>query len=83
MHALTADDLSEYEAPPGAIWACAACGRVGTNRAKLGDTSCFLHAVACRTDSLVLGADERSISAVALGVIKSTEITVNLGADAK
>lgn len=71
-------DLSQFDAAPGTIWVCAACGRVGTNRAKLGDTSCFLHAVLCQTESLIVGEDGRSMSAVAVGVIKDIEVEVSL-----
>lgn len=37
--------MDKYEAPEGAIWICAACGKKNRNRAMVGDESCFLNAV--------------------------------------
>lgn len=42
--------MAEYEAPSGAIWVCAACGKSGSNRAMIGDESCFLNAVLCHKE---------------------------------
>lgn len=53
--------------PPGAVWVCHACGRIGrAARSGMGDTSCVLWAVLCREDSLVL-VDGRAVSAKAIG----------------
>lgn len=41
---------------------CAACGNTSKNRVEgkgLWDASCFLHAVLCREDSIVVGIDGR------------------------
>lgn len=38
---------AKYEAPSGFLWVCSACGRNGTNRADIGDESCFMNAVLC------------------------------------
>ena len=46
---------AKYDAPEGAIWVCAACGKYSSNRidglaGSLWDESCFLHAVLCFAD---------------------------------
>lgn len=38
----------EYFAPEGSIWVCAACGKYGSDRAWIGDESCFMNAVLCK-----------------------------------
>jgi hypothetical protein len=38
---------TKYNAPPGQVWVCAACGKHGQNRVDIGDESCFLNAVLC------------------------------------
>lgn len=35
----------EYDAPEGYEWICTVCGRHGSNRARLGDSSCFTNSV--------------------------------------
>ena len=42
--------LLKYQAKPGTIWVCGACGKNGPNRARIGDESCFLNAVLCVDD---------------------------------
>jgi len=42
----------KYDAPPGQVWVCGACGKMANNRSSGGrsygwDVSCFLHAVLC------------------------------------
>lgn len=39
------DWIKEHDAPEGFEWVCTACGRHGTNRARLGDSSCFTNSV--------------------------------------
>jgi hypothetical protein len=34
-------------AAPGYLWVCGACGRTGTDRYEMGDTSCVTWAVLC------------------------------------
>ena len=35
------------------IWVCAACGKTRKDRYAFSDSSCFLHAVLCKEDSIV------------------------------
>lgn len=42
--------LDEYDAPEGQVWVCAACGKHGKNRVKIGDESCFMNAVLCHEE---------------------------------
>jgi hypothetical protein len=44
-------------------WVCAACGKVASDRMKVGDESCYLHAVECWSDSVILIPGERRIQA--------------------
>lgn len=48
-------NLPQDLAPNGAIWVCSCCGKYGKDRYTIGDESCFMHAVLCREDSLLLG----------------------------
>ncbi len=34
------------------VWVCSACGKFAMDRMGLKDASCYMHAVACRVDSL-------------------------------
>jgi hypothetical protein len=38
---------AEWKAPEGRIWVCAACGKYGPQRDRIGDASCFSNAVLC------------------------------------
>lgn len=52
-------------APEGAIWVCAACGRYGKDRWRIGDESCGMKAVLCREDSLLfVEGDSRAMGAL-------------------
>lgn len=51
----------KYNAPTGQIWVCAACGKHGPNRVRIGDESCFLNAVLCyeeKVDGIWYAVDE-------------------------
>ncbi len=59
------------DAPAGAVWVCAACGKRAKNRSNGGidrmwDESCFLHAVLCDEASIVM-TDGRVSAATPLG----------------
>jgi len=54
-----------WQAPPDTVWVCQACGKFADRRDKVGDESCFLWAVLCDRDSLVLAADGRARQAQA------------------
>lgn len=61
--------FTQYEAPEGTIWVCAACGKTSSNRVKgrngeMWNESCFLHAVLCVTASLTY-RDGRVVDAAA------------------
>lgn len=45
------------KAPDGCVWVCSACGKRATDRTRLSggwDESCYLHAVLCKADSVVI-----------------------------
>ena len=53
---------ADYDAPPGTVWVCSACGKTAQNRIEGSpgwDESCFLRAVLCEADSLVIDIDGR------------------------
>lgn len=57
-----------YEAPEGAVWVCAACGKRASHKTDGGvdrgwDVSCFIHAVLCDSRSLELGESGRVVKA--------------------
>lgn len=62
---------AEWTAPEGAVWVCGACGKHGPQRDRVGDESCFMHAVLCKADSLILGPDGRAKGATAWRVSNS------------
>ncbi len=41
------NDNPDWAAPAGQTWVCAACGKNGKLRDRIGDESCFLNAVLC------------------------------------
>lgn len=50
-------------APDGAIWVCQCCGRFGKDATKLRGDMCFLKAVLCREESLVIGPRGLAVAA--------------------
>lgn len=53
--------------PPGTVWCCGACGRIGRGkRSAMGDTSCVTWAVLVHEDSLVIGANGMATAARAV-----------------
>lgn len=50
------DEQKAELAPPGGVWVCGACGKTAHDRYRFNDVSCFLHAVLCAEDSLVVEA---------------------------
>jgi hypothetical protein len=61
--------LATFDARPGEVWLCAACGKESPNRAegpKGWDESCFLHAVLVETSSLKRNTSGRVIEARAV-----------------
>jgi len=50
----------------GAVWVCGACGKFAKDRLNLGDTSCYMYAVECRTDSLKFSDDGCVTAATAI-----------------
>lgn len=48
-------------APDGQVWVCYHCGSYNKDPYKL-DVSCFIHAVLCHEDSLII-EDGRAVSA--------------------
>jgi len=69
--------MDGYQAPLGTVWVCPACGKRASNRANGGisrgwDVSCFLHALLCKQESVVLNDGK---------VIKADVVEINKEAD--
>ena len=45
MRAMGDDWKAKYQAPPGHIYLCGACGKWNRNRVDVGDEACLLNAV--------------------------------------
>lgn len=45
-------DLDEEIAPDGQVFMCGACGKHNKHRIKVGDESCWMHAVLVYEDSI-------------------------------
>ena len=69
MQSSVAPGIDTHEpklAREGTIWLCHACGKMNKDRYKVGDESCYMHAVLVREDSIGRDDSGRVVSAEAV-----------------